>query len=208
MSRKKKTIHYIYKTTCLITNRYYIGMHSTNNLEDNYMGSGLRLRRSIRKYGVDNHIKEILEFFESREELSNREKEIVTFELVNEALCMNLVTGGGGGYISKEGVKKGAEVTNEKYKDKLSEWRSKGGKKNFELNGNSLKGHRCDWSGKKHTEETKKKISEIRKGKSLGELNSQYGTCWITKGQVNKKIKKEDLEFFINEGWVKGRKIK
>ncbi len=53
MARKQKTIHYLYKTTCLVTNRYYIGMHSTCNIDDGYMGSGKRLRYSIRKYGVD-----------------------------------------------------------------------------------------------------------------------------------------------------------
>ena len=51
MGRKKPHIHYIYKTTCNITNKYYIGMHSTSNLEDGYLGSGKRLRYSIRKYG-------------------------------------------------------------------------------------------------------------------------------------------------------------
>jgi hypothetical protein len=35
----KKKYHFIYKTTCLITNKYYIGMHSTDDLEDGYVGS-------------------------------------------------------------------------------------------------------------------------------------------------------------------------
>lgn len=34
---ERRKYHYIYKTTCLITNRYYIGMHSTDNLEDGYI---------------------------------------------------------------------------------------------------------------------------------------------------------------------------
>ena len=63
--------HYFYKTTCLITNRYYYGMHSTDNLDDNYIGSGMRLWHSINKYGRENHICEKLEFFDTREKLKS-----------------------------------------------------------------------------------------------------------------------------------------
>lgn len=57
--------------------------------------------------------------------------------------------------------------------------------------------------GKTHSEETKKKMSLIDRSK---EKNSQFGTCWINNTQlkVNKKIKKEELETWINNGWVKG----
>ena len=73
MPRKEKSIHYLYKTTCKVTGRYYIGMHSTSNIDDGYLGSGKRLRYSIRKHGEDNHEKEILEFFDSRELLIEAE---------------------------------------------------------------------------------------------------------------------------------------
>ena len=62
------------------------------------------------------------------------------------------------------------------------------------------------WLGKNHSNESKNKISETMKGKGVGETNSQYGTCWITKEGENKKIKKEDLEIYLGEGWIKGRK--
>lgn len=64
--------------------------------------------------------------------------------------------------------------------------------------------------GKKHTEETKQKIKNklATIHHQQGKKNSQYGTCWITKNDKNKKIKKEDLEFYINDGWIKGRFIK
>jgi pentatricopeptide repeat protein len=72
MPRKKGNIHYIYKTTCLITGKYYIGMHSTTNFEDGYMGSGKRLRYSIRKYGLENHHEKALEIFEKMKEADIR----------------------------------------------------------------------------------------------------------------------------------------
>ena len=31
---KEKKFNFIYKTTCQITGRYYIGMHSTDNLDE------------------------------------------------------------------------------------------------------------------------------------------------------------------------------
>jgi hypothetical protein len=74
MARKEKKYHFIYKTTNLLSGKYYIGMHSTNNLADGYMGSGRRLRYSINKYGEENHKVEILEFVDNRAELIKREE--------------------------------------------------------------------------------------------------------------------------------------
>jgi predicted XRE-type DNA-binding protein len=61
------------------------------------------------------------------------------------------------------------------------------------------------WLGKKHSDKSKIKMSESSKGTGTCEDNSQYGTCWITKEGLNKKIKKDDLGPYQNEGWVKGR---
>ena len=41
--------------------------------------------------------------------------------------------------------------------------------------------------------------------KQKGENNSQFGSCWITNGIENKKIKKDSN---IPQGWYVGRKIK
>lgn len=98
-SADRRKHHIIYKTTCLITGRYYIGMHSTDDLGDGYIGSGKLLWRSIKKYGKDNHRMEVLEHHESRELLRARERELVTFELLKEDLCMNLTIGGHGGWV-------------------------------------------------------------------------------------------------------------
>jgi len=75
---------------------FYIGMHSTDNLDDGYSGSGQRLWKSIRKHGKAAHKKEIIEFLPDRKSLSLREEELVTKELLQDPLCMNLRPGGRG----------------------------------------------------------------------------------------------------------------
>jgi hypothetical protein len=98
MPRKQKKYHYIYKTTNKVNGKYYIGMHSTSNLSDGYLGSGKKLWTSLYKYGKENHQIEFLEFLPNRKELKKREKEIVNKEVLKDPLCMNLNLGGTGGW--------------------------------------------------------------------------------------------------------------
>jgi hypothetical protein len=216
MARKQKTIHYLYKTTCIVNNRYYIGMHSTNNLNDGYLGSGRRLTASVRKHGVNNHKKKILQFLETRELLIEAEIKAITPEMLTDVNCMNLMCGGSGGFISEEQqrhrsmcaglkfseIRKNNPNIDKEYREKLS----KTTKKAIEEGRIKTWKELYDWTGRKHSDETKNKMSVSSKGQGVGEKNSQYGTCWITKDGTNKKIKKEELEIYLNEGWVKGRK--
>lgn len=55
----------IYKVTNLINRRYYIGRHSTNNLDDNYLGSGKAIINAVKKYGKDTFKKEFAEILKS-----------------------------------------------------------------------------------------------------------------------------------------------
>lgn len=86
---EQRKYHYIYKIT-RDDGKYYIGLHSTDNLDDGYFGSGQALWRSIRAHGKDKHTKEILEFCQSRPALISREAELVTEEQVQDSRCMNL----------------------------------------------------------------------------------------------------------------------
>ena len=127
--KEDKKYHIIYKTINVLTCKYYIGMHSTDNLEDGYLGSGKRLTYSIRKYGKENHSREILEFCNSREELNSRESEIITMNEIAKKECMNLKLGGqySSGMIGKTQSAEAKQKISNAHKDRVftNEWKQK-----------------------------------------------------------------------------------
>lgn len=72
--------------------------------------------------------------------------------------------------------------------------------------------------GKTHSQETKQKLSSVNKGKKLSNetklkmsLTRKGSTPWnvgiktINNGSIVKKVKKEELDTFLNDGWVLGK---
>jgi len=215
----EKKYHYVYKTTNP-KDRYYIGAHSTDDLEDGYMGSGLLVKSSIRAHGKENHEFEILEFCPDRQSLFEREAELVPIELLEDPLCMNLRAGGTGGWdhINSDPIKAreiqsmagrlgAASLKNRLISD--PEFRERISIQNRDISIRSYINrkvpHPVSFKGLYHSEESKKKMSESSKGTGLGNKNSQYGTCWVFK-EIAKKIKKEELDYHLSEGWIRGRK--
>jgi hypothetical protein len=209
MPRRAKHHHYIYKTTCLVTGKFYVGMHSTDNLDDGYLGSGKILGYSRKKHGDENHRKEILEHCPSREALKLREKEIVNEELLASPLNINLKYGGEGGWdhiavdveVLKQRASKGGKASGHKNiagaRSCITSASKKQGLAKRASNGNPL-----TTSGLKFSEETKAKMASSGSGSS----NSQYDTCWVTNGSSAIKIKKQDLPSHLKNGFVRGRK--
>jgi len=225
MPRKQYEYHYIYKTTNILNNKFYIGMHSTNDLNDGYVGSGRRLWRSINKHGKENHITEILEYLPDRESLRYREKEIVNKELINEYLCINLTIGGQGINGSFQNINQNSELQRQKAKKsaikqkwlrendpewvrRKSEKISIGGKLAY-IEGRNIP-HAPDCTGMKHSEETKRKIGKASTINQKGENNSQYGTrwAWINKNGIIKRVKYGEHIILIKKGWQRGIKEK
>ena len=91
---KEKKYNYFYKITNLINNHFYYGIHSTNDLNDGYMGSGSRLHYAYKEFGIENFKKEILKFFDTREECAKYEAFIVNEELITDINCYNISLGG------------------------------------------------------------------------------------------------------------------
>lgn len=209
---KNYKYYIIYKTTNVVNQEYYIGMHCTDILEDKYMGSGKRFRRSLKKYGRENFIREIMFYCNSKNELIELEKNIVNVECINNPKCLNLMEGGRGGFISDEQQKHrslcGSQARQLKlkndpdFKKEQSEKISQGvkkAKKEGKIN------HIPTFKGKKHSEETKGKLRLISMT-NVGSKNGSYGTIWVYNNELklNKKIKKTDI---IPEGWLIGTNV-
>lgn len=213
--------HYIYKTTNLITNKYYIGAHSTNNISDGYIGSGKQLKDAIQKYGIENFKCEILEYFNTREEAFLKEAEIVTEDFCKNPEVYNMSPGGLGSTIKTDAWKKqvSAKLQGRKFSEEHSRKKSlaQTGEKNHRYGKSNpdnpkLFGKDNGMFGKHHSHESRMLISENRK-KSIIDYTPELITAlsnacknklWYNNGEVCKRF----IEGTQPAGFIKGRKIR
>jgi hypothetical protein len=134
-----------------------MGVHSTNNLNDNYIGSGIKFMNYVKKYKKENFYREIIKFFDARDDAFIYEKQLLTEVVLSDELCLNLVVGGIG-Y---------AHEYNETFKDRISKTRIS------KLQDGSIK-------PTKHTEAHKQRLREHNPGgvatsKPIYQIDSMSG---------------------------------
>lgn len=155
-------MYYIYRITNNVNGKTYIGQHKYKKLNDSYMGSGIHIKRAIKKYGIENFSKEILySRIQLKETANSMEKFAIAKERAIGKAEYNIADGGEGVVglkHSEEAKRKIAEAHkgkawhkdihhSEEAKRKISEARK----------------------GRTFTEEHKRKLSESHKGKSCTE---------------------------------------
>jgi group I intron endonuclease len=173
----------IYMTTNLINGKKYIGRDSKNNPK--YLGSGLFLKRAIRKYGKHNFEKKIIESCSSKEELIEREEYWLNYyDAGNDPIFYNANNFSTGGALFS------GRNHSEMSRKKMSESRSG--------EGNVM------W-GKQHSPETRRKISENNIGKKSGENNYWFGKTGKNHAAFGRKHT-EDTKRKIGEKH-KGKKV-
>jgi hypothetical protein len=217
--RRNMMFYYLYEVRNNINGKIYVGVHKTRNLDDGYMGSGKVINRSIEKYGIDNFTKTILEHFDSVEAMYAREKEVVNEEFLERDDTYNLRRGGFGGFdfINKNGL------SDYKFASKLGVAKALYLREKFpeleirrrEKQADSLKknGNNKGWiktqeiatvAAQSEEAKSKRKLTMNSRNHSVGQKNTQYGTTWIWHEMFgNKKIKKELVVDFIDQGWYK-----
>jgi len=209
---------YVYQIENIINGYIYVGKHSTQNLNDGYMGSGIYLNRAIKKHGIENFRKNILQTFDSEEHALEYEKELVTEEFLARDDVYNLNLGGAGSwYAANKNYPKEKRIANGKKTLAKLKADSAWCLRKAEINREVLRKLReegkakpPDWTGKKHREETKKKIGQTNSIAVCGEGNSQFGKVWITnfEKKISTRVPQDQLKDWLSNGWIKGRKMK
>ena len=85
--------HVLYETLDKLSNKNYIGIHSSDCDDQIYIGSGRSLRRAIRKNGRHNFERFNLAYFEHRQHLVFAEGLIVNSWFVNQNTNYNINIG-------------------------------------------------------------------------------------------------------------------
>lgn len=146
----------IYKVTCLINKKIYIGQDSLDRL--NYYGSGIIQKAALKKYGKKNFRKEIIEYCGSKTDMDDAEIFwIQYYNTTNRKIGYNIAEGGGGTLGLKPMLgKKFTEEHKQKLRDaNLGKKRSIATKQKISMN-HGMK-------GKHHTKESKLRISKKNK---------------------------------------------
>lgn len=151
--------HIVYLTQNLKNNKIYVGVHSTWNLNDGYLGSGNNIKKAIKKYGVENFERIILHFCLEPEHAYEIEAIIVDKMFLQRTDTYNIAYGGTLGKGNK-GIKRTQE-----FKDNLKIKMSRKFTAEHCSNISKSAKIRVKRDGMTHSLESRKKLSDKLKGK-------------------------------------------
>lgn len=179
--------YYLYQIQNTLNGKIYIGVHSTKDINNGYMGSGSIIKSEIKRYGRKYFTKTVLENFENKQDMYAREAEVVTKEFLLREDVYNKSLGGYGGFPDPKGLVMKThslgKLTHSYFGNRIDDYLQKANSVE------ALEKKKETWKKTKH---------------SQGVNNSQFGTMWITNGCKNYKIKSTSS---IPDGWRRGRVI-
>ena len=173
----------VYEIKNNINGKSYIGQYS-GLLFDKYFGSGKLIKLAIKKYGLENFSKTILEECSNKDELN--EKEIFWInKLKTIENGYNLTEGGTGGDLSEfikydENWVENQRLSTKKYWDNISDDERKIRSENVSGEKNGMHGKDGFWKGKKmHKEIVKKQLDNRRSYNKEQNPNWKGGLTYV-----------------------------
>lgn len=162
---------FIYITTNLVNGKRYIGRKTFDDKRRwvGYIGSGSCFQKAIKKFGKVNFHRDIVDIAYSNEELNDKEVSYINFFNAVESSDFYNIEIGGQKYPLSEHTKK---LIKENHAD--------------------MSGNKHPMYGKHHTEESKKKISEVQKGRTApnkGKLMSEEQKQKLKEAWKHRKVK-------------------
>lgn len=98
---KDKLYGFIYITTNNINGMKYIGQKKYTSGWKKYLGSGIYIKRAIKKHGEENFTREIIEKCKTKEEADIQEKYWIDYyDAANSSKFYNIALGGDGGWVN------------------------------------------------------------------------------------------------------------
>lgn len=193
-----KIVGFVYITTCLANDKIYVGQHSVKSGNWKYIGSGNLLRRAIKKFGRKEFKRKILRICYSQKEMNFWERfYIKEYNSTNKEIGYNIAEGdvlnGEINPAKLPEVRKKMSESHIRYYSKSEENRMKYG----------MKGEKHPLYGKKHSEKTKNKMSNSRKGKCVGEEHPYYGKSSPFKDRKHSEETKKKMSEKAKLRWKK-----
>lgn len=203
---------FVYKITNSVNGKFYIGVHE-GEVDDDYMGSGKAIKAAIKKYGLDNFTKEVIQICESKEAAYQLEKEIVTPELIESRQSYNLNTGGKGGWYhvdlagDKNPMKRpevAAKVSESIKKSITEEERKARSERMKKMRADGTVSKPKGWT---HSEESKQKMSASRTGQEPWNKGvTGYSETALSKANKSDAAKKRIANGFDMGALGRGKK--
>ena len=88
-------IGFVYRWTNAIKGKMYVGSHAGPD-NDGYIGSGLVFQHAIKKYGIENFTREILEYVSEGNLLNVEQKYLTKLDCANSERYYNISPTAGG----------------------------------------------------------------------------------------------------------------
>lgn len=194
----------VYETTNLVNGRKYIGCHKTNHINDGYLGSGTLLKRAIKKHGEHNFSKKVLFIFDNEQEMFDKERELITEDVIEDVNYYNVNSGGKGGFTH---IHKNMDKYREMFSKKPEGWEhwskreperhSKTASKIATKAAKTIK----DRMGEEAYKRMMREIAFRQKGIPKKSAKGAKGSKWATDGISRKRVPKY---YVMEDGWKYG----